>query len=329
MSKLHYFQRYSSVENTVTNNTLQLINRIYFHSSTKASLFLQDLTGETFDIGLSINQQEVGAGSVPDGSIQQASFKILLETKVDSAVNEDQLLRHAGQFSGESQKLLLLLTKGFIGDHSEQVLQRKIAEQNEGVTFKSVTYEDVCKAAERLFDTHEIEMRALIEDYVNYCAEMHLLDDSKRFMRIVPCGKSWRLNLKYSMYFQPSERGYRPHAFVGIYQDKTVRGLLQIDSVFDVTLEAGVLRKTLRQGRQTDDYDERIKAIIEEALPECGYELDIGNRFFCAAETVPIDYRKESFGGIFGARFVDLRDEIGVFSSVKEVAQKLSGKTWS
>ena len=29
MPKIHYFQRYSSVENTVTNNTLQLLARIY------------------------------------------------------------------------------------------------------------------------------------------------------------------------------------------------------------------------------------------------------------------------------------------------------------
>jgi hypothetical protein len=328
MSKLHYFQRYSSVENTVTNNTLQLINRIYFHSPAKASLFLQGLTGEPFDIGLNISQQEVGAGSVPDGSIQQVSFKILLETKVDSAMNEDQLLRHTKQFNNESQKVLLLLTKEFIGEFAEDALQRKIAEQHSGITFKSVTYEDVCKAAQQLFDTYEIEMRALVEDYIDYCAEMDLLNDSKYLMRIVPCGNSWRLNLKHGMYFQPSERGYRQHAFVGIYKDKAVRALLEIDSVFDVTFEKGELKKMLVQGRQTDDYDDRLKVMIEEALTECGYELENGHRFFCAPEAATAEYRKESFGGIMGARFVNLRDEIGAFSGVKEVAQKLNGKIW-
>ena len=56
MPKIHYFQRYSSVENTVTNNTLQLFARIYNYSTSQASKVLSELSGEPVEIGIEINQ---------------------------------------------------------------------------------------------------------------------------------------------------------------------------------------------------------------------------------------------------------------------------------
>ncbi len=44
MSKIHYFQRYSTPENTVTNNTLQLFARIYNYSASQASILLSGIT---------------------------------------------------------------------------------------------------------------------------------------------------------------------------------------------------------------------------------------------------------------------------------------------
>lgn len=84
MSKIHYFQRYSSVENTVTNNTLQLLARIYDYSATAASRLLTDITGQAIDIGIEIAQQERVGNAIPDGAIIQRSFKILIESKVDA-----------------------------------------------------------------------------------------------------------------------------------------------------------------------------------------------------------------------------------------------------
>ena len=37
MANITYFQRYSTLENTVTNNTLQLFARIYAYAPAKAS----------------------------------------------------------------------------------------------------------------------------------------------------------------------------------------------------------------------------------------------------------------------------------------------------
>lgn len=327
MSRIHYFQRYSSVENTVTNNTLQLLARIYAYSPTKASLLLTELTGEPIEIGIEINQQERGEESVPDGSVIQRSFKILVESKVDAEHDSDQLLRHSDSFSSEDQKILLLLTRRHIAKDEEEV-QRKIERSRPDIIFRNVTYEEVCKAAASLFQEYEYEMRELTRDYEEYCNDVGLFDQSPYLLRIVPCGQSIEINKKYGVYFHPSDRGYTRHQYVGIYKDKIVQFIWEIDSVFDILYSPDEgLRKTLVQGRDTSDYDENIEAIIADARTQCGYEIATGHRFFCG-RPVATNYRKVSPYGIQGARFVNLREVVGEFDGVHDVAQKLSEKEW-
>lgn len=326
MSKIHYFQRYSSVENTVTNNTLQLLARVYAYSTTQASQLLTDLTGESIEIGIELKQQKGGPGSVPDGEIIQRSFKILIESKVDSATDADQLLRHAGSFLGEDQKVLLLLTREPIGK-TEDDIKAQISAQHPNVIFKNVTYEGICRVIKTLFREYEYEMCALVDDYVEYCNDTGLFDQSRYLMRIVPCGQSLDINRKHGIYFHPSDRGYTQHQYVGIYRDKAVQLLWKIDSVFDIDYDGVQINKTLIQGRDTNEYDGKLVSIIKDAKTVCGYEIASGCRFFCGT---PIDtnFVKSSPGGIQGARLVNLREIIGDFGDASEVAQRLMGKQW-
>lgn len=326
MSKIHYFQRYSSIENTVTNNTLQLFARIYDHSASAASSLLSDITGEPVEIGIEISQQERAGSSVPDGSLIQRSFKILLEAKVDAGFDFDQLLRHATSFSGESQKLLLLLTKQSIGN-AEQDIAFRIGQKFPDVIFKNITYEGICKAVKGRFKEHESTMSALVDDYIEYCNDANLFDQSRFLLRIVPCGRSLAINKRYGIYFHPSDRGYTQHAFVGIYANKAVQSIWSIESVFDVELRDGTLSKTFVQGKNTSNYDQRLIDIIKDAKDSCGYEIGSGHRFFCG-NPIETQFRKSSFGGIQGARFVNLRETIGAFSDANDVAEKLRRLEW-
>lgn len=156
MSKIHYFQRYSSIENTVTNNTLQLLARIYDYSASQASKFLGEITGdESISIGIEINQQGRAKESVPDGAVIQRSFKILIEAKVDAGIDVDQLVRHARSFSNEAKKILILLTRETMEKEKEEQISQKISKINPSVVFKNVTYKGICKALEGLFKDYE------------------------------------------------------------------------------------------------------------------------------------------------------------------------------
>ena len=326
MSRIRYFQRYSSVENTVTNNTLQLFGRIYEHSASAASRLLSELTGEAVFIGIEITQQNRANTSVPDGNIIQRSFKIAVEAKGDARVDFDQLKRHASSFGTEALRILLLLTKALLTSAEQKKLQ-KLQEDYPGVVIRSITFEDLCSAVKQLFMPHEESIIELANDYVEYCNDSGLFDQSRELMRVVPCGKSIDINQKHRIYFQRSDRGYTNHAFVGIYNEKAVRAILGIKSVFDVELDGTNLKKTLVQGDATDAYDGAIRAIIGDAKLKCDYNIETGHRFFCG-EMLPTLFEKTSPGGIQGARLMNIKELIGQHGDLADIAAKLARVTW-
>lgn len=331
MSKIHYFQRFSSRENTVTNNTLQLFSRIYNHSPELASEFLSGLIEAPISIGLEIQQQKRVGDAIPDGSMVQRSFNILIEAKVDAAVEQAQLLRHSKIFTNEEQQILLLLTKEHLKANQLKKIGKQIAEQSPKVIFRNITYGDICEACSGLFRDHEFQMQALVEDFIEYCNEAELVDQSRHLLRIVPCGVSIHLNEKYGIYFNPSDRGYTKHRFEGIYAQKKVQFLLDIGqggSVFDIDFDgANNLTKTLVEGDDTNKHDGNIISMIRDAKLECGYDIAKNHRFFCG-EIHPTCFEKASPSGIQGSRLIDLKKVIGSFSNLAEVAEKLRTVTW-
>src|SRR5699024_6532372 len=135
------------------------------------------------------------------------------------------------------------------------------------------------------------------QDYEEYCREAKLVDRSRFVMRIVPCGNSLEIDLRHGIYFHPSDRGYSTHSFTGIYRDTRVPAAWENESVFDVTLVDGNLDKKFVSGRDTDEFDERLRAIIADAWEECGYEIATGHRFFCGTPHAT-SFKKVSPGGI-------------------------------
>ena len=324
ISNIHYFPRYSTKENTVTNNTLLLISRIYAHSPIRASKLLTNLTDESIEIGIEVSQQQRRGNSVPDGAIIQRPFKVLIEAKVDTGVRIDQLLEHARGFTDEGPNILLLLSREPITIGEDRTVRTALAEHPH-VLFKNVTFEALCQEAAALYSDYEYEMVELIQDFVDYCDELELRNQMRDRLRIVPCGTSFTVNLRYGIYFQPSDRGYTSHKYVGIYKDKTVSAIWELDSVFDVTYVDGNLTRELVQGRETDNYDDKLISIIRDARVECGYEIELGHRFFCG-DLKHTEFRKSSSGGIMGARFINLADTVGEFTDTQDLANKLRGQ---
>lgn len=330
MSNIHYFQRYSGKENTVTNNLLLLISRIYAYSPKVCSKLFSELLDniDGIVIGLDIKQQIAGQSSVPDGSIRQKGLCIQIEAKVDASHFEDQLIRHLTSFENGNQNILLLVTKSELSVDDFENYRKSIREKREDVTFCATTYENICSSIKGLFKDHEVEMKEVADDFVEYCNDVKLFDQSKTLMRVPPCGASIHLNKKYGIYFQPDDRGYSGHSFIGAYAKKSIQVIWKIKSVFDIELaENGVLTKKLIEGEKCDEFDESIKNIIHDAKVDCGYGINTGHRFFCG-KPVLTDYRKTSPGGIMGACFIDLKAVVSNFSNVNLIADELKQKTW-
>src|SRR5690606_32418666 len=160
---------------------LQLFARIYAYAPAKASQLLSALANEDIEIGVEVRQQARENGSIPDGSIIQRSFKILLESKVGTEPHIQQLLQHSEGFTTESQQILLLLTRPRYEGLEKEVQARLLAE-GKIVVFRIITYEQIYAKFDDLFQEYEYVMRELVDDYQAYCREENLVDQSRYIM---------------------------------------------------------------------------------------------------------------------------------------------------
>ena len=99
--KIHYFQRYHEKENVATANTMLLLSRLYQYSSDKFFRFLKsEFFSDSFEPEIAFRLQEKSADGIPDATITQESFKIVVETKMYDWFYSDQLIRHLSSFRG-------------------------------------------------------------------------------------------------------------------------------------------------------------------------------------------------------------------------------------
>jgi len=330
MGHVTYFPRYTTQENVVTNTTLHLFSQINQHSSERLRAFLSDLLGDVeMPLGITFQQQTRSASSVPDGAILQEPVHIVIETKVTAGVDIGQLIRHLESFTkGIRGNHLVLLTKVPIEKKSiESVFQ---AAKEIGVFFQATTFEHICAKLSGLGKEHEIHLVRITEDYVAYCSEMGLLPDRRKWLRIVPCGVTLNLNARHRVYYQASDRGYSPHSYLGIYNNKAVRMIGEIAAVYDSEAsEEEVLNLSLVEGADRAEFRKRIEAMISDSESEIGWDhLRGGHRFFCVETFAPTYFEKRSWGGIQGPRFWDISDMAESSTNLQELADHLRNAHW-
>lgn len=329
MSRAHYFQRYSSKENVVTNSTLHLFAQINAHSTDRLRELLVDLLDDQdIPLGLNIGQQVRSATSVPDGIISQEPLHIVIETKVDASIDIDQLTRHLQTFKqGGTGNYLLLLT---VEKSTSTIVGPVVdAARKTGVTFKALTFEEVCESLGGSVHPHETHLKAVVDDYLLYCDEMRLLPDRRSWMRIVPCGQTIGLNAKWGIYFQPTDRGYSDHEFIGVYQNKAVRYVGKVLCIFDYIATDSEPNGMVIGGECDSDCRRRIEGMVRDAKVNPGWDISSGYRFFCVERFWPTDFKKTSSGGIQGARFYDVSPFVAETKSAELLAKALRQQTWS
>ena len=130
--KIHYFQRYHSKENVATANTMLLLSRLYSYSSDKFFRFLKsEYFSDSFNPEIIFTLQEKSVDSVPDATITQESFKIVVETKMSDWFYENQLLRHLNSFGDEKYKVMITLAPELMEGTKKAAFEAKLKEYNE------------------------------------------------------------------------------------------------------------------------------------------------------------------------------------------------------
>ena len=329
MSRVTYFQRYTTKENVVTNTTLHLFSQINQHSPDRLKAVLSELLGDAeMPLGINFQQQMRSDTSVPDGGIFQEPIHLLIETKVDAGVDPDQLVRHCESFQkGTTGNYLLLLTKN---DADEQVIEPVRRKAKEiGAVFQNVTFEKLCDSLQGLAKEHETHLLRVIEDFAAYCTEMNLLPDRRKWLRIVPCGTTFDLNKQWHLYYQPTDRGCSPHEYIGIYNQKAVRLLGKVAAIYDSEVDAsGDMKLNFFYGKESSDFRERIKGMVADSKQKLGWDMSSGTRFFCADQFLPTEFVKTSWGGIQGPRFWDISEQVKKAGTDAALAELLRHEQW-
>jgi hypothetical protein len=336
MSNVSHFQRFSQRENHVTNNTLLVLRYFYQAAPFKLERVLNGLLEDELSVGLAFQQQVPGAHSVPDAVISQSTLRIFVETKLGNSLWDDQIKRHVESIAASrtdhgERAILIGLTKESIR-HADLVAIETYA-KDRGITFKAITFVQIVESLRTACAEYEQNLVLIVEDYQSFLEVEGLLHDRNKRIAVFPCGTSYTENKHFGVYYEPpsrpSKRGCR---FIGIYKDKTISLVGEIDTILICSTSDG--KTSIDEcdwGAPTDDHLSRIGEVIAATKY---YDLTKEPvRFYLVHQFHETNVRKASRGGILRMRYFDLADLIGTTAKMdsfgaEEVATRLRDRTF-
>jgi len=333
--KIHYFQRYHEKENVATANTMLLLSRLYSYSSDKFFRFLKsEFFSDSFEPEIVFKLQEKRVDSIPDATITQESFKIVVETKMSDWFYSDQLMRHLRSFDDEKFKVMITLAPELMDPEKKLKIDEQLKEfnaiQTHPVMHVNTTFEKVAEAIREIIDDRDYEMQEVLDDYLNYCYKDKLIvvSDSWKRMRVQLAGTTFNFNFNESLYYDDIDRGFSAHDYLGLYKEKSVRAIGKITAIITaVSTESGIVYKA-ESGKLTDERKQQIDRAIEDGK-NYGYDL-VSTRYFFVDKFYQTDFKKITPRAPMGSRVFDLTQilETDKLPGINEIAELLNSKTW-
>lgn len=335
--KIHYFQRYHEKENVATANTMLLLSRLYSYSSDKFFRFLKsEFFSDSFEPEIVFNLQEKSVDSIPDATITQEGFKIVVETKMSDWFYSDQLIRHLNSFGDVKYKVLITLAPEPMSQGKKTDFENKLMEYNRTQTHPVIhintTFELLANAVQDVIDDRDYEMQDVLDDYLNYCYNDGLipLSDSWKYMRMQLAGTTFDFNIGNDIYYDNADRGFRPHDYLGLYKNKSVRAIGKIYARITAVETDNGMEYQAEFGELTEERKEKIMLAIQDGDSH-GYDLrTIKHRYFFVEKFIETDFKKVTPRPPMGTRIFDLTQVLGIndIPDTNKVAELLKHKNW-
>lgn len=334
--KVHYFQRYSTKENVATANTMLLFSRLYSYSPNKFFDFLKSLHSESFNNDfepeIKFLNQEKGKKSVPDATITQKSFKIVIEVKMVDWFYNTQLKNHLEVFQNEDYKILLTISSEYMEKSKKDSIDKDIQNMNLNIKHINTTFEELAIFIKNLLDNRDYEMQDIIEDYFSYCNENGLISDSWKYMQIQPVGTTFDFNMKNNVYYNGNGTKFRAHEYIGLYKNKSVCAIGKIKLIVRTLKEKNELKFYFetKEKINKEEIENKIREIIKEVKEKYKHDLDERDtRYYFVEEFIETDYKKVSIGGMLGNRLLNLEKFFNSeIPDVRKIADTLKNKEW-
>lgn len=333
--KIHYFQRYHAKENVATANTMLLLSRLYSYSSDKFFRFLKsEFFSDAFEPEIVFNLQEKSTKSIPDATITQESFKIVVETKMSDWFYSDQLLRHLKSFGDEKYKVIITLAPELMAPEKKKEfddqLKKYNATQRYPIMHVNTTFEGIINAIRDVIDDRDYEMQEVLEDFLNYCYndKLIIVSDSWKRMRVQLAGTTFNFNISENLYYDDIERGFSAHDYLGLYKEKSVRAIGKINAIITAAATENGLEYKAELGDLTEERKQQIDRAREDGK-NYGYVMD-ATRYFFVEKFYETDFKKITPRAPMGSRVFDLTQilETENLPVTAEIAELLKYKTW-
>jgi len=334
VSRISHFQHYSQPENHATNNTLLILSYFYRSSPFKLQTVLSALLENDLAIGLSFEQQIRHDKSVPDALISQEPLSTFIETKTGGLLDSGQIRRHldgiAAGTSTSRNDILIGLTRDQISATERAALTAEAT--SKGIIFAAVTFSQIVENLRAGCESYERELSDIVDDYEAYLSSQGLLEQRDQYLVVFPCGTSIKENVQFNLYYEPAARpSKRNYRFIGLYAQKTVSYIGEIEAIGCTTYEGDAVTFDDELGTLTKAHEDRIKEAIE-GTPY--YDLkDQPHRFYLVKKFLDTQVKKTSPGGIMGLRYLEIAKLSNDYKPRKrydaaELAALLNGATW-
>lgn len=155
---------------------------------------------DSFEPEIVFNLQEKSVDSIPDATITQEGFKIVVETKMSDWFYSDQLMRHLNSFGDEKYKVLITLAPKLMAEDKkvdfEKELKKYNTEHTHPVIHINTTFEYLANAVQDVIDDRDYDMQDVLDDFLNYCYDDGLIpvSDSWKYMRMQLAGTTFDFN---------------------------------------------------------------------------------------------------------------------------------------
>jgi len=335
--KIHYFQRYHKGEDVATANTMLLLSRLYSYSPNKFFQFLKEqYFGDiVFEPELSFVLQDKSEESVPDATITQPSFKLVIETKLTDWFYQDQLIRHLSKFKNEEYKVLITLSSEFMEQKKKEMVNQAIAEYNiehqTHIIHVNTTFESLAQGVQEVITDRDFEMQDVLDDYLDYCHTDNLIviPDAWKKMRMQLAGTTFDFNISENVYYDSIDRGFSTHDYLSLYKQKSIRAVGKISAIITAILVDGKLQYTVERGELTEERKQKIDKAIEDGK-KYEYVLD-STRYFFVEKFYETDFPKITPRAPMGSRMFDLTEVLkrDALPNVENIAQLLRQETWN
>lgn len=188
----------------------------------------------------------------------------------------------------------------------------------------------------RKFNVQEQKQETVIDsqnekvntEKVAVAVKINMIKDNGSCLKLRSTGTTMEFNLRENLYYDCLDKGFAPHAYIGLYKDKGMRAIGKICAVITAVVKSTGIEFKSERGELTQARKDAICKAIEDGK-RYGYELN-EYRYFFVEKFFPTEFLKASSGPMRSSRNFDLKEILGldVLPSTEEIAALLRGKTW-